>query len=523
MRKVIWITVATTFWATASAQAQQYLPPPSMPGALDATMPGYPGYGSARPGASAPMPMTPPPGYSHLPPFGVMPPPPGYPPAPPGMGMPGPMPPYAPMPGRAPYPPGAPHGMLPPYVPTSPGHGPLPIAPLPIAPPPGFHPGPATEHGLLHPEHSPGPAAPCEPYSVYQPVGHAVPLSEPIAVYEGKRYSSVMKVECSCAWVQLSYLHAWIRPDRTPPLLTTGVLGAPGTTTLYGGDTGPDQFRGMATTIGIWLDPEQYTAIEFGGFWLGRNSSARTISSVNGVPTINLAVLTPGEGVIVLTSPTVASGTINIRDRFSAYGAELNLSQNWCRLKGFTFDTFVGFRHLYIDDLLAIDQSLTSRGGLIVNGTTLAAGTTAQINDTFQAANRFWGGQVGVRGSVILGPFESTVIGKLAAGATRHMIDIQGASTVPALGVSTNTGLLVQSTNRGRYSECDFSLVPEVTLQLSYAVAPNVRLFGSYSYLYWTNVTRAGDQIDRSTTPVFPDRLSNFYMHSLNVGIEWRF
>ena len=61
----------------------------------------------------------------------------------------------------------------------------------------------------------------------------------------------------------------------------------------------------------------------------------------------------------------------------------------------------------------------------------------------------------------------------------------------------TGGGLLAAGPNLGEFTKDRFSVVPEVTLNLGYMVTPNFRTYVGYNFLYWTNVIRPGQQIDR--------------------------
>ena len=58
-------------------------------------------------------------------------------------------------------------------------------------------------------------------------------------------------------------------------------------------------------------------------------------------------------------------------------------------------------------------------------------------------------------------------------------------------------GLLATGPNLGNFSQTAFSVVPEVTLNVGYQLTPTLRAYVGYNFLYWTNVIRPGDQIDR--------------------------
>ena len=54
------------------------------------------------------------------------------------------------------------------------------------------------------------------------------------------------------------------------------------------------------------------------------------------------------------------------------------------------------------------------------------------------------------------------------------------------------------NSNIGIRSKDRFAVVPEVGINVGYDVTPRLRVFGGYSFLFWSNVARPGQQIDRT-------------------------
>jgi hypothetical protein len=95
---------------------------------------------------------------------------------------------------------------------------------------------------------------------------------------------------------------------------------------------------------------------------------------------------------------------------------------------------------------------------------------------------------------------------------------------------------LAQSTNIGSYSRDVFAVVPEIDLNVGYQVTPHARLEAGYSFIYWSNVVRAGDQIDTSvnasyippgqtvvgdpTRPRFAFEQTSFWAQGVNFGLK---
>lgn len=96
-------------------------------------------------------------------------------------------------------------------------------------------------------------------------------------------------------WVSGEYLLWWLRGGSTPPLLTTGpviggaipgILGAPGTQVLAGGDRDDgNPHHGFRVTAGLWLDDCRTHGIEANYFRIFPRSEDFRVSSAE-VPVI---------------------------------------------------------------------------------------------------------------------------------------------------------------------------------------------------------------------------------------------
>ena len=83
-------------------------------------------------------------------------------------------------------------------------------------------------------------------------------------------------------------------------------------------------------------------------------------------------------------------------------------------------------------------------------------------------------------------------------------------------------------------------MVPEVGVNLGVRVTQRLTLTGGYTFLYWSDVARPADQIDRNLNPnLIPTsntfggggpqrpapgiRSNDFYAHGLTVGLIFRY
>ena len=186
-------------------------------------------------------------------------------------------------------------------------------------------------------------------------------------------------------------------------------------------------------------------------------------------------------------------------------GADVNFGRNIFRLNGVSLDYLLGFRYLYLNDTLTLDRNFTvlpgGAGTETFLGTPQPAGATFGINDTFNMTNRFYGGQIGLRGNwTACTGLDLGATVKIAFGNTAHASNIDGTTTLTAGGVTSTApgGIYAQNSNIGNHGSNDFSVVSEISFTVGYQLHPNIRVIGGYTLLYWPRVDRAGEQIDRT-------------------------
>src|SRR5262249_23460524 len=132
-------------------------------------------------------------------------------------------------------------------------------------------------------------------------------------------------------------------------------------------------------------------------------------------------------------------------------------------------------------------------------------GTMVNAFDQFSTRNQFYGGQVGAAGGWKFGRFFVDLTGEVAMGGTHQEEELIRQATVVGRGVAPQVflGDLLTSplTNIGSHHKDEFSVVPELTLNVGYQVTPGLRVFAGYTFLYWSNVVRPGQQVDTFVDP----------------------
>ncbi|MFL5330602.1 MAG: BBP7 family outer membrane beta-barrel protein [Gemmataceae bacterium] len=319
------------------------------------------------------------------------------------------------------------------------------------------------------------------------------------------------------------YLYWWLRDGGLPVLVTTGpttdpvpgvldpVLG-PNTRVLFGNDNLDTQGRsGVRVEAGRWFGPCQSWAIEGGVFFLGQRASSFHAEG-NGQPG-STVIARPFfeanrrlENVEYVNFPGVLRGAIDIRSTSDFYGANLDWRRHlWCgQCSGLRIDGQVGFRYLHLDEDLTIDENSTfvSPGFVTNTGTPIPVGATSAVQDRFSTNNDFYGGMFGLVTDWNRGRWNLQLTTRVSVGTTHERVEVAGGQQIqpPALAPPGNFagGLLARPTNVGVFQADKFAVVPEVGFNVGYQINPHWKIFAGYNFLYWSNMVRVGDQIDRT-------------------------
>lgn len=320
-------------------------------------------------------------------------------------------------------------------------------------------------------------------------------------------------------WIRAEYLLWWIDGFDTPPLATTspvgtdrdlaGELDRATTDILYGGETlSNDASSGGRIRFGLWLDDCSTCGIEASYLGLGRNSSAfeaaSPLPSILARPFYNLEAGFEGADAELIAYPNLFDGRLQILHETELQGVEVLYRQALRRSCRLDLDWLAGWRFNRLDeDLLISDfkRSLAADSGLRI-------GTTVQEYDHFATSNQFHGGELGVIAQGRCCRWSWEAVGKLALGNNRTQVAIDGSTTVtvpipgapPDVAV-TPAGLLAQGTNSGLHTRDVFAVVPELGVTIGYQLSPRLRATFGYTFLYWSQVARPGDQIDLDVNP----------------------
>ncbi|MFM7149342.1 MAG: BBP7 family outer membrane beta-barrel protein [Gemmataceae bacterium] len=225
-----------------------------------------------------------------------------------------------------------------------------------------------------------------------------------------------MGVLDSHVWFQADYLLFWINGAQLPPLLTesragtpllrAGVVGAPGTTTVFGDEGVNDNLRsGVRTRIGGWLGDARHLGVEFGFFMLEGQGQGAAVGSydadvIAGRPFIS--AITDRRAVEFVSFPRVLAGVATVdASSTNFYAADALIRYNLLRgtararihkcpeVDGcFSMDLVGGYRFLNYGDSVRIREEV-----FLVSQSQLDS--RLLVSDDFAARNTFHGGFLG--------------------------------------------------------------------------------------------------------------------------------
>ena len=370
------------------------------------------------------------------------------------------------------------------------------------------------------------------------------------------------------AWGSAEYLLWWVKnqPLHTP-LITTGpattpippgpgALGAPGTVVLFGdSDIDYHTFSGARFTLGFGLGDtrDDIWGMEGSGFFTERRTTQFVAaSSATGAPVLARPFLNalppPMETVAIVSEPGLATGSVAVASNSAIYGWDLNVVRSVSRGGPLHVDLLGGYRYLNLSEDLDIGQNSVAGAPITLGGNILLpAANSVVVFDSFHTRNEFYGPQLGARVEFCGERLFLTGLVKVALGDSHEVVGLGGYTSRSGVGTVagvTPGGLLVAASNAGQHSHDEFAVVPEVDVNVGYQINKVFRVFLGYTFLYWSDVVRPGDQINRAVNPnlipispgfrgtttgvgplqpSFSFQRTDFWAQGLNFGLELRF
>ncbi len=351
--------------------------------------------------------------------------------------------------------------------------------------------------------------------------------------------------------LEADYLLWWLKAAPTPPLITSstdpadsGIIGNRTTTVLFGGR---DTQYGVDSGLRLFLDYRlnDVWSVQLGGFLMEQQARGLTAASdANGSPAVAIPFIDSFDGraqssILAVEGALAGSASVRIDNRL--WGLEANAS-------GLTYDCgdlrvnlLGGFRHVNLQERLTLNTTSTllfTPG--IFDGNFVNPGTTITGFDDFGTSNQFYGGQLGFDAEWHRGAFFVGAFTKVGLGFTHERSNITGNSRALQPGGPNLVAVgdvLAASSNVGTLRDDRFSVVPEVGINVGLQLNDHLRVHAGYQFLYWSDVLRAGDQIDRQVNvnliptqnlgfnfgPQVPSpglRHTDFWAQGLNFGLK---
>ncbi|MBX9581446.1 MAG: BBP7 family outer membrane beta-barrel protein, partial [Gemmataceae bacterium] len=371
-------------------------------------------------------------------------------------------------------------------------------------------------------------------------------------------------------WTRFEYLMWFSRdePNRYPLLTTSapndrGLLGRSSTLVLAGGgDLSFGTLSGFRITSGFFGDADRRYGFEASGFLLPEQSyRVEAATSPSGIPLLARPFVDStnprGTNSLVVASPTFAAGPLGtgllsgpvaaravVDASSSLWGLEANGVLNLFRSEPgcktlWSIDAFAGYRFVELDEELFVQSTsqinipdiqvpifVTGPFGIrtqvgtqsvpvpvSVGGVNVFNPGRFQVTDRFTVANRFNGGNFGLRTEVRHGMWSVMATGKIAVGNMEYRADIDGKTEFVDLsrGAAGGTygGLLANAGNIGRYKDNEFVVIPEGTINVGIALTRSLTGFVGYNYLWISDVVRpgtlAGPVVNTATVPLSPN------------------
>lgn len=348
-----------------------------------------------------------------------------------------------------------------------------------------------------------------------------------------------------CFYFSAEYLMWFTSAGNPPPLVTTGpitsplpgALGQQGTVILSDQDILDDLRSGARFSAGVWFDDAKCIGMDGSFFFLGKEHQRETFASTGAFELARPLIFTGnGQEFVQVTAsslpPQRSSGAILIDHDSELFGWDANFRTNVLCWQNCYVDLLLGYRGLALNENTTIVE--------LVNSQEPTEPGSFLLTDQFSTRNRFHGGQIGFAAEKrFLERFTLGLKAKVALGTTRQEANISGSTIITGSNGNDGTypvGILAQGNYLGSHARNVFSVVPEVQVDLGFQLSPHIRASVGYNFLYWSNVARSSEQINRAVNPAlfappvpgasnptqFAFKNAGYWAQGINFGLEFR-
>jgi Putative beta barrel porin-7 (BBP7) len=181
-----------------------------------------------------------------------------------------------------------------------------------------------------------------------------------------------------------------------------------------------------------------------------------------------------GDASVSRTNPDQFS----VRAHSAVIGGDINFRYGWTTSERGRLDWLLGYRYMNLRDTVDLNSAHS------------------------RTLNQFHGAQVGL-------------------GGTHRLFDRLTLTTKATVAMGVDISDV--NVNGGNDRENLFSVLPEGTAKLGWDFTDRFRVNGGYSFLYWSRVRRAADQLDATSRPAYGRDQTDFWIQGWTVGLDLRY
>lgn len=317
-------------------------------------------------------------------------------------------------------------------------------------------------------------------------------------------------------------------PDGTAPNVA-GRIGDPATEILFGNNTvGNDLRAGVRISVGTWFEANARTGMQVRYLNAGRQTTDFSIDSnarsIIARPFNNISTGTSVADTVLIHPNTNTTGFVRARVTSEVDAVDVVFKSLAYRDRFTRIDWLMGYQHNHIAESVRVDSRVVGAVAPFIG--------TVDVTDLIRTTNNFHGGVFGIMSTRQFAYWKFETSGRLGFGNLQRRVDSVGSSAVDG-GVTDDQGLLVRDTNNQPLKDDTFVVAPEFGFSAGYYLTPNLDFTVGYNYLLLPKVAQAGRQIDRTvnlndplTGALRPGLIldaQKYWLHSLNLGVQWRY
>jgi len=324
-------------------------------------------------------------------------------------------------------------------------------------------------------------------------------------------------------WFGAAELMLMFRSGDMLPVLATGVNNS----ALFGGERYyKDMTAGGRFKLGTWLDPYRCNSLVFRGWGAGKESFGFGVDSSQsatiGRPFLDVSPTapTPPNNVLLIASAADGlTGSLNIKGGSEVYGGDIAIHRQWQAGLGGVIEVLYGYQHMRLNEDLDISSTTFDAPNALV----------IDRRDYFAADNEFHGGEFGFATRYREGCWSFDGMIKVAAGSIRRTATLAGSSA----GIGDTEGLLVRSSNEGKFRNSTFGWIPELDATIGYRYTQNLDFTIGYHFIAMTDALQVSGVLDPQLAvnadfpnslparPAFDARFNTFYVQSIHFGLQY--